>query len=194
VKEPFSIRLATEADIPALEILIPLSVRELQAPYYSAVQMEAALGPVFGVDRQLIRDGTYFVAEHDGEIVGCGGWSRRNSVFGGDSHRTGQDSALDPAVDPARIRAFFVHPAWARRGIGRALLQACESALLQAGFHKAVLVATLAGVPLYAAFGYAETEHYDITLSPGLTLPAVRMSKSFPARSPETWRAARRAD
>src|SRR3954468_20814576 len=111
-------RLATESDIPALEALIPLSVRTLQAPYYSAAQMEAALGPVFGVDRQLVRDRTYFVAEAEDTICGCGGWSRRNAMYGGDRDRAGEDALLDSRRDPARIRAFFVHPHWARRGIG----------------------------------------------------------------------------
>ncbi len=107
-------RLAREEDIPALEALIPVSVRVLQAPYYSAAQMEAALGPVFGVDKQLIRDGTYFVVENDAQVVGCGGWSKRKSLYGGDSGRAGEDAQLDPRRDPARVRAFFVHPAWAR--------------------------------------------------------------------------------
>src|SRR5881392_247481 len=108
-------RLAREEDIPALEALIPVSVRSLQAPYYSAAQMEAALGPVFGVDRQLIHDGTYFVSEHEGQLAGCGGWSRRTAVCGSDRDRVGEDGLLDAAHDAARIRAFFVHPNWARR-------------------------------------------------------------------------------
>src|SRR5436190_1447558 len=112
-------RLAQEKDIPELEALIPLSVRALQASHYSSAQMEAALGPVFGVDRQLIRDGTYFVAEQDGTVVGCGGWSRRRSLYGGDRGRESEDELLDPQQAAARVRAFFVHPAWARRGIGR---------------------------------------------------------------------------
>jgi GNAT superfamily N-acetyltransferase len=174
-----SIRLATVDDIPSLEVLIPLSVRTLQSAHYSAAQMEAALGPVFGVDRQLISDGTYFVAEQAGRIVGCGGWSRRRAVFGGDRARVGEDAALDPACDPARIRAFFVHPEAARRGIGRALLEACEAALRAAGFREAVLVATLAGEPLYATCGYAVAERYEVALAGELKLPAVRMVKSF---------------
>ncbi len=179
MSEAFSIRLAREDDIQALEILIPLSVRALQAPFYTSAQMEAALGPVFGVDRQLISDGTYFVVEHSGRIVGCGGWSRRRAVFGGDRARLVEDDVLDPAHDPARIRAFFVHPDWARRGIGRSLLGACESAFCVAGFRNAVLVATLAGEPLYASFGYTVAERYEVPLSDGLTLPVVRMAKSF---------------
>lgn len=177
----FRLRLATLADVEALESLIPLSVRVLQAPFYSAEQMEAALGPVFGVDRQLIADGTYFVVEHDGLIVGSGGWSRRTAVFGGDRNRVGTESALNPWSDPARIRAFFVHPEWARRGIGRMLLRACESAIVSAGFKEAVLVATLAGEPLYASFGYKVIERYEVPLPGTLKLPVVRMLKSFTA-------------
>lgn len=179
MNEAFSIRLAREDDIQTLEALITLSVRGLQAPFYSSAQMEAALGPVFGVDRQLISDGTYFVVEHGGHLVGCGGWSRRSAVFGGDRARLAADAALDPAYDPARIRAFFVHPDWARRGIGRSILSACESALCTAGFRHAVLVATLAGEPLYAAFGYTVAERYEVLLSGSLALPVVRMVKSF---------------
>ena len=144
--------------------------------------MEAALGPIFGVDRQLIRDGTYFVAEQDREIVGCGGWSRRKALFGGDRGRAGEDVALDPKCDPARIRAFFVHPALARRGIGRSILVACEQAILAAGFCTVDLVAPLAGEPLYAAFGYAAVERYEIALAGGLSLPVVRMTKFLKRR------------
>jgi GNAT superfamily N-acetyltransferase len=141
--------------------------------------MEAALGTVFGVDRQLIRDGTYFVAENGGTIIGCGGWSRRRSLYGSDHGRAGEDGLLDPRRDAARVRAFFVHPAWARRGIGRSIIAACEQAIAHAGFRTADLVATLAGEPLYAAFGYLAVEHYDIPLAGGLSLPAVRMTKSI---------------
>src|SRR5215469_8535671 len=136
------LRLARESDVPALEALIPLSVYSLQAPYYSKAQMDAALGPVFGVDRQLIRDGTYFVAEQDRAIIGCGGWSRRRSLYGGDTCRAGEDALLDPQRDAARVRAFFVHPFWARRGIGRAIMIACEQAIEQAGFRAVDIVAT----------------------------------------------------
>ena len=175
-----SIRLANESDIPALEILIPRSVRGLQAPVYSAEQLDAAIGPMFGVDRQLIRDGTYFVAEDSGKVVGCGGWSRRSAVFGGDRERAGEDAPLDPARDPARVRAFFIHPDYARRGIGRAILRECESAITAAGFREAILVATLTGEPLYAACGYRVAERYEVSLSENLTLPVVRMEKQFP--------------
>jgi GNAT superfamily N-acetyltransferase len=179
VNEAFSLRLAREEDIQTLEVLIPLSVRELQAPFYSPAQMEAALGPVFGVDRQLVSDGTYFVVEHSGRIVGCGGWSRRSAVFGGDRVRCATDAAIDPARDPARIRAFFIHPDWARHGIGRSILSACESAVCAAGFRDAVLVATLAGEPFFASSGYIVAERYEVPLSDGLKLPVVRMVKRF---------------
>lgn len=173
------LRLARESDIPALELLIPLSVRKLQAAHYSTAQMDAALGTVFGVDRQLIRDGTYYVAEHEGQIIGCGGWSQRRSLYGSDAGRLMEDPLLNPAHDAARVRAFFVHPAWARRGIGRSIMTACEAAILAAGFRRVDIVATLAGEPLYASFGYTVVERYDIPLANGLPLPAVRMRKDI---------------
>lgn len=139
--------------------------------------MEAALGPVFGVDRQLIRDGTYFVVEHDAQILGCGGWSKRRSLYGGDRDRAKPDPELDPKRDAARVRAFFVHPAWARRGIGRSIMAACERAIIAAGFRSVEIVATLAGEPLYASFGYVVVERYEIAMAGGLGLPVVRMTK-----------------
>ena len=171
------LRVAVKSDIPALQALIPLSVRGLQATYYSSAQMDGALGPLFGVDRQLIRDGTYFVAENNGTLVGGGGWSRRRSMYGSDQGRHAEDPPLDPARDPARVRAFFVHPAWARRGIGRSLMTACEDAIVAAGFRTVDIVATLPGVPLYATFGYAEVERFDLAMAGGLGLPVVRMTK-----------------
>lgn len=174
-------RLAREADIPELEALIPLSVRVLQAPYYSPAQMAAAIGPVFVVDRQLILDGTYFVVEDKGNVVGCGGWSTRKKVFGSSQEHPGDDELLNPAKDAARIRAFFVHPDRARKGIGRSILEASECAAIKAGFHKAELVATLAGEPLYASFGYTIVERYESPMAGGLNLPVVRMAKDFAA-------------
>lgn len=172
-------RLAGEHDVPALEQLIPLSTRALQAPYYSVAQIEAALGPIFAVDRQLIRDGTYFVIENENTTIGCGGWSKRKSLYGGDNSRPTEDVMLDPRFDAARIRAFFVHPSWARRGIGKCILKACEDAIASAQFRKIDLVATLAGEPLYAAFGYSVVERYEIPMANSLTLPVLRMTKSF---------------
>lgn len=177
IQRPWTLRIATQDDVPALEDLIPLSVRVLQAPYYSTAQMAAAMGPVFGVDRQLISDGTYFVVESGSVIIGCGGWSRRKSLFGADTARSSEDTVLDPTSDPARIRAFFIHPDWSRRGMGKAILTACESAIIAAGFQNAELVATLAGEPLYRVCGYTEAERYEVPMRDGLTLPVVRMTK-----------------
>jgi GNAT superfamily N-acetyltransferase len=173
------LRRAVESDASALKDLIEVSVRELQAPYYSTEQIDAALGPVFGVDRQLIRDGTYFLAERSGVIVGCGGWSKRSSRFGGDDGRDSEDALLDPSKDAARIRAFFVQPAYARQGIGHSIMVACESAIAEAGFDTIEIVATLAGEPLYASFNYAVIKRYDIGLKGGLGLPAVQMAKKI---------------
>lgn len=170
-------RLAKAEDIPSLEGLIPLSAKILQVPYYSAEQIEAAFGPVFGVDRQLIQDGTYFVVEVEGRIVGCGGWSRRKSRYGGDLGRTEPDLELNPATEPARIRAFFVHPSFARRGIGRAIMEACEEAIAENGFRTIEIIATLAGEPLYASFGYSVVERFEIPLNEKLSLPAVKMQR-----------------
>jgi GNAT superfamily N-acetyltransferase len=181
--EAWPLRLAREADVPAIEALIPVSVRALQAAYYSPAQMEAALtDAIFGVDRQLIRDGTYFVVERDGVIVGCGGWSQRRTLSGGDHGRTVEDELLDPQRDAARVRAFFVHPDWARRGIGRSIMTACEKAIVEAGFRDVVIVATLAGERLYTTFGYKVEDRYDLPLGHGLGLPVVRMGKSMDSR------------
>jgi N-acetylglutamate synthase-like GNAT family acetyltransferase len=175
----WSPRQALEKDIPALEGLIPLSVRTLQVPYYSKAQMEAAIGPVFNVDHQLIRDGTYFVVEDEGQTVACGGWSKRKKLSGCDGEEAGLDELLDPAQDAARIRAFFVHPAWARLGIGLSILKACERAAIENGFQKAELVATLSGEPLYASHGYSVVKRYESPMSGGLNLPVVHMAKAL---------------
>lgn len=172
-------RLAALADVPVLEKLIPLSARLLQAGYYTSQQIEGALGTVFGVDTQLIRDGTYWVAEVDGLVVGCGGWSKRKTTYGSDSaKKTGEDPLRDPLTEPAMIRAFFVHPEYARRGIGRGIMVRSEAAANAAGFKNIEIVATLAGAPLYAAFHYSIVEQFDIRLANGAALPVVRMRKS----------------
>ena len=175
-----SLRLATHADIPALEQLIEASVRTLSADFYCPQQIESALTHMFGVDSQLITDETYFVAERDGKIAGCGGWSRRNTLFGGDQYKAVADLLLDPTQDAARIRAFFVHPDWARQGIGRRLIHACEEAAAKDGFRRLTLVATRPGEPLYAALGYTVTKRMKIPLADGVLLPAARMGKSLP--------------
>ena len=139
--------------------------------------MDGALGTVFGVDRQLIRDQTYFVIEQNGALLACGGWSKRESLFGSDAARERDDALLDPCTQSARVRAFFVHPRHARRGLGRAMLLACEEAIEAAHFHRIELVATLAGVDFYRAFGYNEAERYEVPLVNGQELPVVRMTK-----------------
>jgi N-acetylglutamate synthase-like GNAT family acetyltransferase len=187
------IRLAKARDIPWLRELIEASVRGLQARDYSPAQLEAALRTVYGVDTQLIADGTYFAAESVDDagakssgtelsgtpvLVGCGGWSKRKTLYGGDQFAGREDSLLDPARDAAKIRAFFVHPAWARRGIGGMILKACEMAAWAAGFRRLEMGATLTGVPFYRAKGYLELEAAEAPLGNGLTLPIVRMGKT----------------
>jgi len=178
------IRPATPDDIPVLAKLIDASVRGLQSPDYSPSQIDAALRTVYGVDSQLIADGTYFVAEvEEGEqptgsaIVGCGGWSKRKTLFGGDHWNNRHDDLLDPQRDAAKIRAFFVHPSWARHGIGSMILEASERAAQRAGFTRLEMGATLSGVPFYLAKGYDALENLEVPLSNGESLPIVRMAK-----------------
>jgi GNAT superfamily N-acetyltransferase len=178
VQTEWSLRRACDTDGPALEKLIALSVHGLQSAYYSEAQMDGALGSVFGVDRQLIHDKTYFVIESQGELIGCGGWSKRKTLFGSDHQTNRDDAELDPARDRARIRAFFIHPDWARRGLGRAILEECEKAIRDAGFRSIELAATLPGVPFYDAFGYLSGERSDVPLPNNLSLGIVRMTKT----------------
>ena len=159
-----------------------LSVRTLLSRCYSSAQLDVALGPVFGVDRQLVRDGTYFVMESGHGFMACGGWSRRRAVYGGDRGRACEDEELNPQTEAARVRAFFVHPSWERRGLGRRLLAVSEAAIRAAGFKRIELVATLAGEWLYAAHGYSVAERYEAPMPDGWTLPVVRMTKAL---SPE---------
>jgi len=185
-EEPMKIRIrqAMLPDIPELRTLIEASVRGLQSHDYTPGQIEGALETVYGVDSQLIADGSYFVAEAEGleqppgsAIVGCGGWSKRKTLFGGDHWNRRQDDLLDPQHDAAKIRAFFVHPAWARRGIGGMLLETSESAAKCAGFTRLEMGATLSGVPFYLAKGYDTLEHLNVPLNNGESLPIVRMAK-----------------
>jgi GNAT superfamily N-acetyltransferase len=175
----FALRLATVDDIPVLHGLIPRSARALSAGWYTERQIESAITHIFGVDSQLIADGTYFVVIADDRIVGCGGWSKRRTLFGGDQMKDAADELLDPAHDAARIRAFFVHPEWTRRGIGRRIIEACETAARAAGYRRMELGATLPGEPLYAAMGYTVTERFDIPMPDGEVLPAAHMVKSL---------------
>lgn len=178
------LRLAASRDIPGLQALIELSVRTLSRGIYTPAQAEAALGPVFGVDTQLIADGTYYVIEDDEILVAAGGWSHRLTLYGGDQSKRETDSTLDPATMPARIRAFFVHPDWTRRGFARQIFGECEAAAIARGFSEFELVATLPGVPLYRALRFATVEPVVIPLSGDLTLPCVRMRRSIGYSSP----------
>jgi GNAT superfamily N-acetyltransferase len=169
------IRRATAGDVAALNALIARSGRELSRGYYTDAEIESALRYVFGVDSALIHDGTYFVVEDGGTLLGCGGWSRRRTLYGGDQRPVGADELLDPARDAARIRAFFVAPEAARRGVGRVLLAACVDAARAAGFRSLELMATLPGVPFYRAQGFVDVEPVADTLPDGVVLRFVRM-------------------
>jgi GNAT superfamily N-acetyltransferase len=182
------IRPAVPADVSVLRELIEASVRELQAEDYSPAQREAALKTVFGVDSQLVADGTYLVAEARSvepenstapsiSIAGCGGWSKRKTLYGGDNWSVREDDLLDPRRDAAKIRAFFIHPAWARRGVGTLLLDACESAARAAGFTRYEMGATLTGVKLFRVRGYVPIKNLDVPVGNNLTIPVVQMEK-----------------
>jgi GNAT superfamily N-acetyltransferase len=175
----YDVRAATDADVPALRALIADSVRGLSVGYYTPEQAEHALVHVFGPDTQLIADGTYYVVESSGVLIAAGGWSRRRTLYGGDQTKAGADPLLDPATEPARIRAFFVHPAWARRGVGRLLFEHCLSAARAASFHELTLVATLPGVPLYEAVGFVGRESFAVAMPGGVALPVVRMTRGI---------------
>jgi GNAT superfamily N-acetyltransferase len=191
------IRKAEVADAPVLTRLIEASVRELQTDDYTPAQMEGALQSVFGLDSRLIEDGTYLVAEartidavadtakitqeqdrgSAWVIAGCGGWSKRKTLYGSDHWKGREDTLLDPKHDAAKIRAFFIHPAWARRGVGSKILEACESAAREAGFTSYEMGATLTGAKLFRAKGYVAVENIDVPLKNGLTLPVIHMAK-----------------
>ncbi|HEY1493649.1 MAG TPA: GNAT family N-acetyltransferase [Candidatus Solibacter sp.] len=175
----FTLRKAVPGDVAALRALIDRSVRGLQSGDYTASQIEESLRSVYGVDTQLIADGTYFVVESGGVIVGCGGWSKRKTLYGGDQFSAREDSLLDPACDAAKIRAFFVDPAWARRGIGALLLEACEGAAIASGFRRLEMGATLTGVAFYRVKGYASAEAIEVAMPNGESLPIVRMWKTI---------------
>lgn len=175
------LRKAVAEDIPHLRAVIEASVRGLQAEDYSPAQIEGALQSVYGVDSHLIADGTYFVAElaeaSGMRIVACGGWSKRKTLYGGDQFSGREDLLLDPAHDAAKIRAFFVHPDFARQGIGGRILEACECAAIGAGFRRLEMGATLSGVAFYRAKGYVEIEKQNVPLGNGEQLPIIRMGK-----------------
>lgn len=171
-------RLARRDDVAAIRPLMDAAIAELLAPYLPPEGVAASFD-VMGLDTQLIDDGTYYVIEADGVVIGCGGWSRRSTLFGGD-HSAGRDAALlDPARDPARVRAMYTHPAWTRRGVGRAILALCEEKAAAEGFAACELAATLAGEPLYLACGYREVERFTADTANGVAVPLIRMRKAI---------------
>ncbi len=176
--QSFHLRHAILSDLAEIERLIALSARALSASDYSPEQIEGALRGAFGVDTQLIHDGTYFLVEHGAQLVGCGGWSRRRTLFGGDARADRDATELDPRTEAAKIRAFFIHPDFARRGIGTILLDRCEQDARTCGFSRFELMATLPGVRLYAARGYVAGEPILWPLGDGLTINFVPMTKS----------------
>jgi len=174
-----TLRLATIGDLPALVELIPASARALSRGFYTEAQTEAAIRYIFGPDTRLITDGTYFVVEEDGALAGCGGWSRRRTLYGGDQMKSGEDPYLDPRTEAARIRAFFVHPSFARRGVGSAIVDACLEAARAAGFQRIELASTLPGVPFYRALGFEEREPMEAPMPDGTALPIIRMERAL---------------
>ena len=174
------LRLATPADLPALRQLITESVRGLSRGHYTDAQIESALRHHFGPDTQLIADQTYFAVEDDaGGLAAAGGWSRRRTLHGGDQTKGMEDPILDPAVDAARIRAFFVHPNWARRGLARQIFERCAADAAEAGFRKLELASTLPGEPLYRALGFVETERVVAAMPDGERLEVIRMVRAL---------------
>ncbi|MEO7999150.1 MAG: GNAT family N-acetyltransferase [Gemmatimonadaceae bacterium] len=170
-------RIATASDIPALQQLIADSVRGLSADYYTPAQIDASLIEVFGVDTQLIEDETYYVMDGTNGPAAAGGWSGRRTLFGGSHMKQSDDPRLDPATEPARIRAFFVHPDYARRGLARELYNTCARAAYSAGFRTFELMATMPGRPLYNALGFVEVEHVQLPMTNNETLPLTRMRR-----------------
>jgi len=178
MSSPLVTRLALAGDIPALKRLMARSIDGLLPDFLTPEQVIASR-EVMGLDTQLIEDATYYVVEIDGAPAGCGGWSRRATLFGGD-HSAGRDAALlDPAVDAARVRAMYTDPDFVRRGVGRAILDTCEAAAAAEGFSRCEMAATLAGEPLYAACGYHRIEPFEAETSTGVRVPLVRMGKAI---------------
>lgn len=175
----FLLRLANMADETAIRRLIEDSVRGLGSADYTAEQVESSLVHLFGVDRRLIEDGTYFVVEATSRIVAAGGWSARRTLFGGDQYASRSDDRLDPSSEAARIRAFYVSPEFSRRGLGTMLISACETAARAAGFRRLELMATLTGIPLYERTGFRVVEPTEVTLPDGVHFPLARMERDL---------------
>jgi len=176
---PPAIRPARLDEREKLQALIARSARALSVGDYDEAQLDRAIGTVFGVDTELVQDGTYLVAEIDGALAGCGGWSRRKTLFGADGRRDRESGFLDPAVDAAKIRAFFVAPEWARRGVGTAILDACEAAAKAAGFRSLELMATLPGERMYRALGFVGSDPVEYDMGEGLMIRFVPMRKAL---------------
>jgi len=175
----YEVRKATLDERDAIAHLIAESARHLSREHYAHAQIEAAVAFVFGVDSSLIDDGTYFVAEQDGILIGCGGWSKRKTLYGGDQFSTRDTAFIDPEREPARIRAFFVHPAHARKGVARAILSVCEREARENGFRALELMSTLPGVKFYESCGYSNNGDFDLELDDGVKLPLVPMRKQL---------------
>jgi GNAT superfamily N-acetyltransferase len=173
------IRKATMDERDAISHLIAESARELSRAHYTDAQIEAAIATVFGVDTDLIEDGTYFVVESDGQLAGCGGWSKRKTLFGGDQYSSRDTAYLDPKTEPAKIRAFFIRPSHARKGIARAILSRCEDEARAQGFRALELMATLPGIEFYKSCGFVETGNFDLDLTDSVTLELVPMRKEL---------------
>ncbi|MDY7085600.1 MAG: GNAT family N-acetyltransferase [Actinomycetota bacterium] len=170
-------RVATRDDVELLNGLVELAIAELLKGFLDDDQIHSSKA-IMGLDTQLIDDGTYFVIESDGEPVGCGGWSRRATLYGGDHSATRDSALLDPAKDPAKVRAMYTHPGFTRRGVGRMILGLCERAAAAEGFTRLELMATLAGEPLYRSYGFAEVERVEDARG-GAPVPIVRMRKDI---------------
>ena len=175
------IRRANHADVAGINALIAASVRGLNGGLYSPEVVEASIRHVFGVDTQLVDDQTYFVVESGGALAAAGGWSARLNTHGGDETKAGEDPLVDPEVHPARIRAFFVHPQFARRGLARRLFEKCEGEARARGFRRLALVSTLPGVPLYQALGFTAVADVPVQMPGGLMLPCVHMVRPIVA-------------
>lgn len=178
----YLINLSTQQNLPQIKALMMQSIEVLQKPFLSDAQIKASY-EVMGLDTQLVDDGTYFAIWATDQkphiLVGCGGWSRRATLYGGNHSKGRSATFLDPAKDAARIRAMYTHPDWTRRGIGRMILEACEAAARDAGFARAEMMATLAGVPLYKACGYSKIEVHTDIASDGTEIPLVKMGKKL---------------
>jgi GNAT superfamily N-acetyltransferase len=173
-------RLATTDDVPRLRAIVNEAIGVLQASYLTPEQITSSRA-IMGLDLQLVEDGTYFVIESDGEIVGCGGWSRRSTLYGNDATPRRNAALLNPSTEPARVRAMYTDPRFARRGVGRLILTLCESAAAAEGFHQLELMATLSGHPLYQSFGFVDVEEVTDDTG-GAPVPLIRMRKPVNAQ------------